>query len=966
MRPSINTPFAVRILLLTFILISATSLSIQAQEKAKTEDKKLIIIEVRDMITGDPVKDSITVELLRPDSALLMSHRLEIRKDRIGRIESSEAWFNAPGKNFLVRLSHPDYETALRPLNLKRARQVLTIRKLTKSEKARMLGEVTVTASKLEFVHKGDTIQFNADAFELAEGSMLSALIRRLPGAELKDNGQIFVNGRFVDKLLLDGKDFFKNDKLVLLQNLPAYTVKNIKVYEENLPEQLARKGSQDPDYVMDVKLKKEFNAGWLANAEAGGGTHSRYRLRGFGLLYNQKSRFGAYALMNNLNEAGSPDMSGDWQNATKTTGQVISKGGGLDYDIQPKTGLEFSGSATAQYQNVFNNLLTNRQNYIPEGDNYTRRWYDSSLGNLQIDTQHHAKFDVRQGSHETDATFSYGDDNSKSETTEGTFGSIPGDYPEMRDELQAGMPESRDILNRYLSATSHNSKRAEGGLKYRWYKYFTDSNIVSMSASAKGNLTHRWQKGSDRYLLQYAGVPAQDSRRENPQSSHGYSYGASYGLTLGKLDKGILMLNYEVENSYTRSNTMLYDILDSENPDSENPLQQWLRVEQLRRELDARNSYLYGLHSLEQNFSATYQFDRRERDERGRDLSRVRLSIGPNVSYLHRSMNFNGYDSQLLKRDSWLPGAWLNFYIIKKNLPYFAFSYDMSSAAPQMMDLLNISFDADPMNPSVGNPDLKQSLTHNFNFDFNSYKYYWSKLYVTFSAKFQTIHNLITYATSYDMATGIRTLSPANINGNRNGRLSLTLRLIPDSRRRFMITNTFAFRPSRFANFISTTDMQGMKKSISNRNAFDEIFSAEYKSKIFTITAQLAYTNMRAMSLTQDFRDYTTQYLSYGLRGLLRLPSNFELSSNISMVKNYGYTDSQFNKGQLIWNARISKSILRGKLLFTFDGYDMLNQVKKVDFNITSAYRLEERYNSVPSYFMFTIKYFFSKKPRE
>lgn len=250
--------FMLRFLPILFALIVGALLTdIHAEEKNGNQRKRLLFIEVRDMITDTPVKDSIMMELMRPDSTLLMTHFLKINKDKLGRVESNEAVFNVPGKNFLVRMSHPDYETAIRPVKMDEGREVVYIRKLTKSEKAQMLGEVTVTASKLEFVHKGDTIQFNADAFELAEGSMLSALIRRLPGAELKENGQIYVNGRFVDKLLLDGKDFFKNDKLVLLQNLPAYTVKNINVYEENLPEQLARKGSNDPDYVMDVKLKK-------------------------------------------------------------------------------------------------------------------------------------------------------------------------------------------------------------------------------------------------------------------------------------------------------------------------------------------------------------------------------------------------------------------------------------------------------------------------------------------------------------------------------------------------------------------------------------------------------------------------------------------------------------------------------------------------------------------------------------
>lgn len=188
----------------------------------------------------------------------------------------------------------------------------------------------------IEFVNKGDTIQYNADAFELAEGSMLKELIGRLPGAELKENGQIYVNGRFVDKLLLDGKDFFKNDKLVLLQNLPAYTVKNVQVYEERLPEQLARKSSGDPDYVMNVRLKKDYNVGWLANAEAGGGTHSRYRLRGFGLLYNAKSRFAAYGLMNNLNETGQPSMDGRWNRSSNMQNEIITRGGGFDYNVEP------------------------------------------------------------------------------------------------------------------------------------------------------------------------------------------------------------------------------------------------------------------------------------------------------------------------------------------------------------------------------------------------------------------------------------------------------------------------------------------------------------------------------------------------------------------------------------------------------------------------------------------------------
>lgn len=89
----------------------------------------------------------------------------------------------------------------------------------------RKLGEVAVTATKVKFYMKKDTLVFNADVFQLAEGSMLDALIRQLPGTELKGDGRILVNGRQVESLLLNGEDFFKGNNRVMLDNLPSYMV---------------------------------------------------------------------------------------------------------------------------------------------------------------------------------------------------------------------------------------------------------------------------------------------------------------------------------------------------------------------------------------------------------------------------------------------------------------------------------------------------------------------------------------------------------------------------------------------------------------------------------------------------------------------------------------------------------------------------------------------------------------------
>ena len=78
----------------------------------------------------------------------------------------------------------------------------------------------------------GDTIVYNADAFNLAEGSMLDALVSRLPGAQLTKDGQIYVNGKLIESLLINGRDFFTGNPKMALENLPSYTVNKIKVYK--------------------------------------------------------------------------------------------------------------------------------------------------------------------------------------------------------------------------------------------------------------------------------------------------------------------------------------------------------------------------------------------------------------------------------------------------------------------------------------------------------------------------------------------------------------------------------------------------------------------------------------------------------------------------------------------------------------------------------------------------------------
>ncbi len=109
------------------------------------------------------------------------------------------------------------------------------------------LGEVVVKATRVKMFYRGDTIVYDATAFKLPQGSMLDDLIRQMPGVTLNEAGQIFVNGRMVDELMLGSRSFMKGNKKVLMENLPYYTVKDIKVYDRQSDKSMALGYDVDP-----------------------------------------------------------------------------------------------------------------------------------------------------------------------------------------------------------------------------------------------------------------------------------------------------------------------------------------------------------------------------------------------------------------------------------------------------------------------------------------------------------------------------------------------------------------------------------------------------------------------------------------------------------------------------------------------------------------------------------------------
>ena len=200
------------------------------------------------------------------------------------------------------------------------------------------LGEVVVKATRVKMFYRGDTIVYDATAFKLPQGSMLDDLIRQMPGVTLNEAGQIFVNGRMVDELMLGSRSFMKGNKQVLMENLPYYTVKDIKVYDRQSDKSKALGYDVDPKkFVMDVNLKQEYQRGYIANIEGALGTEDRWLGRAFALGFTDRLRLTLLGNVNNVNESRHIGESDHWTPASMPQSMVTTRSVATEIDYHTK-----------------------------------------------------------------------------------------------------------------------------------------------------------------------------------------------------------------------------------------------------------------------------------------------------------------------------------------------------------------------------------------------------------------------------------------------------------------------------------------------------------------------------------------------------------------------------------------------------------------------------------------------------
>ena len=390
------------------VLLLLSTFSIFAQNKVITVSGRVVESDSK-----EPAAQA-TVQLLSlPDSAYAA-----------GIASNNQGWFTLPkvkaGK-YLLKVSYIGFLTKYVPLHLYANMTEKRVGTIALESDAVMLKEAVITAEAPQVTVKEDTLEYNSSAYRTPEGAMLEELVKKLPGAEIDDEGNVKINGKEVKKIMVDGKEFFGGDVKTGLKNLPVNMIDKLKTYDKK--SDLARVTGIDDgeeETVLDLKVKKGMNQGWFGNASAAVGTEDRY---GSNLMLNRfvdNSQFSLIGSANNVNDQGF--SGGGGPRFRNSNGLTATKMLGANFATQSEK-LELGGSARYNFSDR-DALSTNySERFLQNGNSYS----NSNSKNRNKNTNFNADFRLEWKPDTLTniifrPNFSYGKSDSHSKSESGTF----------------------------------------------------------------------------------------------------------------------------------------------------------------------------------------------------------------------------------------------------------------------------------------------------------------------------------------------------------------------------------------------------------------------------------------------------------------------------------------------------------------------------------------------------------------
>ncbi|XZF13145.1 TonB-dependent receptor [Chitinophagaceae bacterium MMS25-I14] len=827
--------------------------------------------------------------------------------------------------------------------------------------KTHLLQEFVLKQQVAAIKIKGDTTEYVADSFKVREGASVEELLKKLPGIQVNKNGEVVAQGEKVEKILVDGEEFFSDDPAVVTKGLQAKTIDKVQVFDKK-SDQAAFTGIDDGQKTktINLQMKDNMKKGYFGKLVAGGGTDQYFENQGMINAFRKKSQFSAFGIVSNTDKIGL-----GWQDRGKYSGNdgstTMSDDGGImttyytsDADDEfsswdgtyngqglPKVwtgGIHYSDKwGDEDKYHISGNYRYAKQNLETTGDDITQY---TLQGFQNVSTSHNDKFSTGQR-HGADGLFEW-----KMDSTSSLKLTVNAGYRETKSSTQyhgsiynlvadsatgANITDSLNNNNRTLNSDA-STKNFDAYLLYR-KKFkkkgrtmsfaFNENYKESNSDGYLKSFTHFYTTNTDSVI---------DQHKINSSRNLTLNGRLTYTEPLSKTT--FLELNYAFSANNSSAEKNSYDRLTGgEYTDSANQL-----------------------------YSSNYRYNITQN------------SGGAKMRFVYKKMNFffggdynnTVYNQKNLATDTvyhrsynttynnFFPDAGFTYKIAKQT--NLSFNYDGSTRQPTIDQIQPLRDNTNPLNVPVGNPSLRQEFRNSFQLRFNDYKvlsgrYLWSSL------SYNSVNNAISRSDVIN-EDGSRTYQYVNVNGNHNvwGYLGYGFRL---KKLNLDLGGNINASLGHSNNFVNG------QPNTNNNNSYslglDVRYDKENKISI-SFSPGITYNDNKATIST-----ISTSYWSSNnnLDITYQLPKKFELGTTAEWMIRQRTEVFTTNNNVLRWNAYVSKKMLKkDQLEVRASVFDILNQNVGFSRNAQNNSVSQSSYNTIRRYGLLSVIWNFSHTP--
>ncbi|GGF64047.1 TonB-dependent receptor [Wenyingzhuangia marina] len=862
--------------------------------------------------------ESATIYLQRVKDSTIITYTIS---DKKGEFLLENKTSDKTANLFISYIGYKTYQKKITIENKKTSLGTIALQ-----ENANALQEVVIRAQAPPVTVKKDTLEFNVKSFKTKNNANVEDLLKKLPGVEVDEDGKIKINGKDVNKILVNGKPFFSNDPTIATKNLSKEMIEKIQVSNTKTDQEAftGEDGAQT-NKTVNLVIKKENNKGVFGRVAAGAGTDKRYEYAGMYNRFNNNLRLSLLAGGNNIN---SPGFS--YGEISKMFGGSSSRNINSQINNWGREGIITSNNKGLNYVDTWGKNIDASTNYFgstTNNNNTSKSETEETLETGNIFTNSNSRSNDESEKHSSESKFKIELDSTLLITIRPEFNLTK--TKNTNDNNSISLNSNNDTINtsssKSLNENTNNNfsnnlsvtKRIGKKGSYLKFNINNDINIRNSTNNIENNVEIINNPSESRTTNQL---------REGKNKNNTFFLETKYQLSI--IEKKLsLDLGVGYRNNVQKNTNNTYDYNDTTGEYESfinDEFSTDFRYDNITTTPSIKIKYTKDKWSS--NFTSEYLLRTLESSDFLRpELNLKRRFNAPQFSYR------------------------LNYRSTKTNL---GLNYDLKNVAPYINQIQAFKNISNPLNTVEGNPLLSPSKRHTMSVDFSQNNFQ-KKIYF-----YSYIYGYITedeIVSKTEIGEGnLRNTTYENVNGQYSlyGYLNYSKEIKIDTVKSIRVGIGGSSNIRKSINLINNTQNPSISRSISP-NIYTRFNWRDIAS--LSVRYRPSYTKNYINNNLQEFTSHNV-----GINTNNHFMKKIEFSNDINYSYNPNISDG-FDKSAWFWNTSISYSLFKDKANLSIKAYDLLNQ------NINArqyAYnnKITNRQSTVlQRYFMFSFSWKFN-----